>query len=422
MASGACRDALGVGQGSQSTPAVRPYRRRQAASTTDSEGLAPCRSTVRRRGHGDNNPAPADTRAHGRRGGDPRSPRARRPADSGSSHHRAGLAAARQGLVCGPQPRHAGGGAPVQWRPLQDGRPAAVHRGRARQLEGAAHRPQRPGRGDGAGAPGRAPVVGGPDPAGNRQLPRDRDRPPGRLATGSPAAQGAGVAAAGRAAGLRPHPRGHPQGLLRDLRRRGFLDAAALPGSRSRPRAGDPRKERTMKIEYFHASKFGNGAMVAEEFTKQMAAKGVTVNVQHIRAARPDRLPTADLYLFSSPGRMGKPIGGMRRFLKKLRLPAGSRYAILTTEAAPQPDKRNGRIPTEDELAKWQRVRPIMNEILQGAGLVKVAEDKVLVTGLKGPLEEGWQKKVEAFAARVPLEMQGADNGHEPAQAVLPTR
>jgi menaquinone-dependent protoporphyrinogen IX oxidase len=173
-----------------------------------------------------------------------------------------------------------------------------------------------------------------------------------------------------------------------------------------------------MTIEYFHASKYGNGAMVAEEFTKQLAAKGVTVNVHHIQQARPDRLPTADLYLFSSPGRMGKPIGGMRRFLKKLRLPAGSRYAILTTEAAPQPDKRTGRIPTEDELAKWQRVRPIMNEILQGAGLVKVAEDKVLVTGLKGPLEEGWQKKVAAFAARIPLRLQGAGNGDEPARAV----
>jgi menaquinone-dependent protoporphyrinogen IX oxidase len=166
-----------------------------------------------------------------------------------------------------------------------------------------------------------------------------------------------------------------------------------------------------MRIEYLHASKYGNGAMVAEEFDKQLAAKGVTVNVHHIREARPDRLPTADLYLFSSPGRMGKPIGGMRRFLKKLRLPAGTKYAILTTEMAPQPDKKTGRIPTEEELAKWQRVRPIMNEILKDAGLVKVAEDKVHVTGLKGPLEEGWQKKVEAFAARILIEMQGADSG-----------
>jgi flavodoxin len=86
-----------------------------------------------------------------------------------------------------------------------------------------------------------------------------------------------------------------------------------------------------MKIEYFHASKYGNGAMVAEEFKKQMGAKGVAVNVHHIRDARPKEMPPADLYLFSSPGRMGRPIGGMRRFLKKAKLPSGTKYAILTT-------------------------------------------------------------------------------------------
>jgi hypothetical protein len=61
-------------------------------------------------------------------------------------------------------------------------------------------------------------------------------------------------------------------------------------------------------------------------------------------------------------------------------------------------------VPTEEELAKWQRVRPTMNEILQGKGLVNVAEDKIHVTGLKGPLEEGWQQKVEAFVTRIPAE------------------
>lgn len=156
-----------------------------------------------------------------------------------------------------------------------------------------------------------------------------------------------------------------------------------------------------MKIEYLHASKYGNGAQVAEEFKRQMAARGVAVEVNHIRDVRPDRLPTADLYVFSSPGRMGKPIGAMRRFLKKLQLPVGTGYAILTTEMAPQPDKKTGRMPTEEEIARWQRVRRIMNELLQGAGLVNVAEDKVYVTGFKGPLEDGWERKVQAFAARV---------------------
>ena len=48
-----------------------------------------------------------------------------------------------------------------------------------------------------------------------------------------------------------------------------------------------------------------------------------------------------------------------------------------------------------------------MNEILQAKGLVKVGEDKVFVTGLKGPLEAGWHQKVEAFVVRLPT--LGAD-------------
>jgi multimeric flavodoxin WrbA len=158
-----------------------------------------------------------------------------------------------------------------------------------------------------------------------------------------------------------------------------------------------------MKIEYFHASKYGNGAKVAEEFKKRMAARKVEVSIHHVREARPKEMPPADLYLFSSPGRMGKPIGRARRFLKKINLPSGAKYALLTTEGAPRPDKKTGRMPTEEEQAKWQRVIPIMNGILQEKGLVKVAEGKVLVTGLKGPLEENWQKKVGAFASQIPI-------------------
>jgi hypothetical protein len=184
--------------------------------------------------------------------------------------------------------------------------------------------------------------------------------------------------------------------------------------------AANQHTQTSVDIEYVHASKYGNGASMAEEFRRQMAAKGVTVGVHHIRETHPGRLPTADLYLFSSPGRMGKPIGGMRRFLRQVRLPAGTRYAILTTEMAPQPDKKTGRIPSEEELARWQRVRPIMTELLQDAGLVKVAEDKVHVTGLKGPLEKGWQQKVAAFAARLPLPVQGTGNGPEPVPSVPP--
>jgi len=156
-----------------------------------------------------------------------------------------------------------------------------------------------------------------------------------------------------------------------------------------------------MKIAYYHASKFGNGALAAEEFKKIMAARGVTVSVQHIRDANPSDLPTADLYVFSSPGRFGKPKGNARRFLGKVSLEPGTRYAILTTQAAPKPDPKTGKMPTQQEQDRWERVIPIMNELLETKGLVKVAETAVLVTGLKGPLEEGWQNKVAAFASQI---------------------
>lgn len=153
-----------------------------------------------------------------------------------------------------------------------------------------------------------------------------------------------------------------------------------------------------------HASKYGNGAMVAEEFKHQMEARGVAVSVHHVRDIRPKELPAADLYLFSSPGRMGRPIGGMRRFLRKVDLAPGTRYALLTTEGAPQPDKDTGKLPTEEERARHERVRPLMNETLQAKGLSEVTEDAVFVTGMKGPLEEGWQHKVEDFVSRIPVE------------------
>jgi flavodoxin len=153
-----------------------------------------------------------------------------------------------------------------------------------------------------------------------------------------------------------------------------------------------------MRIAYYHASRFGNGAMVANEFSKQAQVLGATVDVRHIRQANPKDMPPADIYIFSSPGQWGKPIKKVRSFLSQLALPAGTRYAILTTEIAPRPDKKTGVVPTEEEQAKWQRVRPIMNELLQNAGLTKVAEARILVTNIKGPLEDGWESKVRDFA------------------------
>ena len=131
-----------------------------------------------------------------------------------------------------------------------------------------------------------------------------------------------------------------------------------------------------MNIAYYHASKFGNGAMVAEEFKKIMAARSVTVSVQHIRDANPRKLPPADLYVFSSPGRIGKPKGNARRFLRKVSLERGTRYAILTTQGAPRPDTKTGKLPSQDEQDRWERVIPVMNGLLEAKGLRKTPKER----------------------------------------------
>src|SRR5262249_16388088 len=101
----------------------------------------------------------------------------------------------------------------------------------------------------------------------------------------------------------------------------------------------------------------------------------------------------------------------------------GTKYAILTTEIAPHPDQRTGQTLSDEDMATWQRVRPIMKEILQGKGLTEVAEDKVRVTGVKGPLEDGWQQKVAAFVAGIPVQggQQRRNRAAEPSTS-LPVR
>lgn len=155
------------------------------------------------------------------------------------------------------------------------------------------------------------------------------------------------------------------------------------------------------KVDIFHASQYGNGQKVAEEIQKSMTARGHQVNVHHIRDSRPKELPGADLYVFGTPARMGKPLGKMRRFIKKVVLPAGTKYALFATHGAPRPDKKTGKMPTVEEQERWYTSIPVLTDILTSKGLVKVGDIRFFVMDLQGPLEEGWQSKVEAFVEAI---------------------
>lgn len=158
-----------------------------------------------------------------------------------------------------------------------------------------------------------------------------------------------------------------------------------------------------MKVEIYHASKFGNGEKVVAYLQGLLTAKGHQANFRHVRDAKPKDLPAADLYIFCAPTRLGKPTGKMRRFLKKVKLPDGAKYALIATHGQPVLDKKTGKMPTQEEIDKYQQNLPIMEGLLKEKGAIKVAELKVYVSvaAMKGPLLEGWEKDVEVFAAQL---------------------
>jgi len=158
-----------------------------------------------------------------------------------------------------------------------------------------------------------------------------------------------------------------------------------------------------MKVEIFHASKFGNGEKVVAYLQGLLVAKGHQANFRHVRDAKPKDVPSADLYVFCAPTRLGKPISKMRRFLKKAALPNGAKYALIATHGEPVPNKKTGEMPSQEEIEKYQQNLPTMDALLKEKGAVKVAELKVYVRGdtMKGPLKEGWEKVVEEFAAKL---------------------
>jgi flavodoxin len=158
-----------------------------------------------------------------------------------------------------------------------------------------------------------------------------------------------------------------------------------------------------MRIELYHASKFGNGAKVAEEIKRVLEAKGHKLNVHHVKGANPKDLPKADMYIFGSPTRMGRPIGSMRRFIKKVSLPKGTKYAVFATHGQEVPDKKTGKMPTEEELLRWRKTIPYIDGFLKEKGLEKVADKKFFVSAeaMKGPLIDGWEKTVEEFTSKI---------------------
>lgn len=141
-----------------------------------------------------------------------------------------------------------------------------------------------------------------------------------------------------------------------------------------------------VKVHILYESKFGNGKKCANYLGNVISEKGHEVNTLSIRDIKQKSLPQSDMYIFSSPTHVGKPPGKVKRFLKKMEVPGeGIKYALMTTYVDPE----------TKTLEK-------MDEQIKSKGMTKVGKGiKIQVRGMKGPLEEDYEEKLQAFASEI---------------------
>lgn len=141
-----------------------------------------------------------------------------------------------------------------------------------------------------------------------------------------------------------------------------------------------------MDICIIYYSKYGNGKKLVEYLGTILADKGHEVKIFSINEIQPPALPSVDLYVFSSPTHIGGPPGKIKKFLKKVESGReGGKYALITT--------------TMDAKGKTLEK---MENLLSGKGITMISEGiSVIVKGIKGPLEEGYQEKLDTFANTV---------------------
>jgi flavorubredoxin len=141
-----------------------------------------------------------------------------------------------------------------------------------------------------------------------------------------------------------------------------------------------------MKVQILYESKFGNGKKCVDYLQNVITEKGHEVKTNSFRDFKPNSIPQSELYIFSSPTRMGNVHGRVKKFLKKMDIPKGAeKYALMATYVDPKTKTLN-----------------TMEEIVKTKGMKKVTDGiKIKVNGMKGPLDDGYEEQLEEFVLKI---------------------
>ena len=92
-----------------------------------------------------------------------------------------------------------------------------------------------------------------------------------------------------------------------------------------------------VNINIIYESQFGNGKKVVEELAVILEGKGQNVDLFPVTEIEPDKLPVAELYIFSSPTLKFTLPRNMGNFVKKFTPTSkDTKYAFMTTYMDPR--------------------------------------------------------------------------------------
>jgi flavorubredoxin len=144
-----------------------------------------------------------------------------------------------------------------------------------------------------------------------------------------------------------------------------------------------------MNISIIYESKYGNGKEAMTYLETILKKKGNSVQLVSIHEIKPRSLPESDLYIFSAPNAFGKIVRSMRKFLDKIEIKNSSAHYILVNTCL------NPASGQDKGLEQ-------MEEILQTKNISKLSEGlKLKVMAMKGPLEAGYEKKLDEFVQTI---------------------
>jgi flavodoxin len=128
-----------------------------------------------------------------------------------------------------------------------------------------------------------------------------------------------------------------------------------------------------MDINIIYESQYGNGKKVVEELAVILEEKDQKVDLFPVAEIKPEELPAADLYIFSTPTRKFMLPRNIGNFIKRFTPPSVDvKYALITTYMDPR-------------TIALKKIEALMKK----KDIEKAADDlKIKVLGLKGPLEE----------------------------------